>query len=119
MEHAVPDRVSFLTADESVFEVHSVPLGSDANYYARHMFSRLQSIGRPIKSFSIAREEVVSKSSDTPQPALAVSRQLQHSTVRLECTKADGNLSSAPVFTCGFSLTRKPWYQRSLPISTS
>ena len=49
----------------------------------------------------------MSKSSDTPQPALAVSRQLQHSTVRLECTKADGSLSSGTGFHMRLQLDEK------------
>jgi hypothetical protein len=96
--HIVPDRVSFLKGGGGLYEVHSVPLGSDPEHYAREMLSRLQAIGRPVQSFSITRAETVSTSSDAPRAALTVSRQLQHSTVRLECTKANGNLSSGTGF---------------------
>jgi hypothetical protein len=105
----VPDRVSFVKNDGSVFEVHSVPLGSDPEHYAREMLAKLQSIGRPVQSFSISLAETESASSDAPQPPLSISRQLQHSTVRLECMKSNGSLSSGTGFHMRLELDEKNW----------
>jgi Trypsin-like peptidase domain len=105
----LPDRVSFLTGDSIAYELHSVPLGWDPTQYAKDMLARLQSIGRPVRDFSIAKAETVSERSEASQPALSLSRQLQHSTVRLECRKADGNLSSGTGFHMRLKLDEELW----------
>jgi hypothetical protein len=50
-------RITFFNADtRTAFEVHSVPVGADANLYARDWMEREQREGRPSRSYAIERD---------------------------------------------------------------
>jgi hypothetical protein len=98
MERRVlPDRVTLLNADGGVIEIHAVPIGMDPDVYAREMLERQRSIGQQAASYSVAKDMPV-PTEPAPQPILAVTRQLQHSTVRLECTRPSGEIASGTGF---------------------
>ena len=51
------DRITFSNADnKTTFEVHSVPVGTDAKLYARDWLEREQRAGRPSRSYLIERD---------------------------------------------------------------
>lgn len=50
------DRVTFANPDMSVFEVHSVPIGTDATIYARDWMARKQRAGPSKRSYTIERD---------------------------------------------------------------
>ena len=59
IEHAIVDRVTFFNADnKTAFEVHSVPVGTDAQKYAQDWVERDRRQGRPSRSYMIDRDNV-------------------------------------------------------------
>jgi hypothetical protein len=51
----LPDRISFLNPDGSIFEVHSVPLGMDAQAYADKWVERERKQGESPRDFIVLR----------------------------------------------------------------
>jgi hypothetical protein len=58
-ERATVDRVTFFNADnKTAFEVHNVPVGTDAQKYAQDWVERERRQGRPSRSYMIERDSV-------------------------------------------------------------
>jgi AbiU2 len=56
-ERTNASRIKFFNVDDTTaFEVHSVPLGTDAKLYARGWTEREQREGRPLRSYEIERD---------------------------------------------------------------
>jgi hypothetical protein len=80
-----------------------VPIGTDPELYARDIIGRLRSKGDLPQTYAIECQpapanEKTNTVEEISQPILGISRQLQHSTVRLECLKANGAVSSGTGF---------------------
>jgi hypothetical protein len=58
-ERATVDRVTFFNADnKTVFEVHNVPVGTDAQKYAHDWVEQERRQARPSRSYVIERDSV-------------------------------------------------------------
>lgn len=68
----MPDRISFLNADGSLFEVHSVPIGSDPHIYAREFADRERKQGRIPREFVVLWQD--QQGAQAQQPAKAEPR---------------------------------------------
>jgi hypothetical protein len=56
-ERLIVDRITFFNANnKTAFEVHSVPVGTDAKLYARDWLEQEQREGRPLRSYMIERD---------------------------------------------------------------
>ena len=58
-ERAIVVRVTFFNADnKTAFEVHTVPVGTDAQIYALGWVERERRQGRPLRSYTIEPDSV-------------------------------------------------------------
>ena len=58
-ERAIVVRVTFFNADnKTVFELHNVPVGADAQKYAQDWVERERRQGRPLRSYTIEPDSV-------------------------------------------------------------
>ncbi|MCK1734844.1 trypsin-like peptidase domain-containing protein [Bradyrhizobium sp. 138] len=105
------DRVQFSFSDNRIFEVHTVPLGADANEYAKTMLPKLRPRNGAPLSYSILPMSQPEGTKHVPEatPALGISRQLQHATIRLECMKPSGAVSSGTGFHFRLQLKGDTW----------